>query len=115
MSRSCEDEKDSSESDTWSLEQSPAKKKKLCMSSIGASTAQLQAMERTRHGKRASLGSSLMKDPFSRFAGRGALQGTGRTWISKPFKKWKKAVKKMKISCQERDSHPAVGSRDVCS
>jgi len=77
------------------------KEKKLCMSSTGASTAQLQVMERTRRGKRASLGSSLMKDPFSRFAGRGALQGTERTWISNSFKKWKKAVKKMKISCKE--------------
>ena len=106
---SSEDENESSKSDTECLEPSPAKRQ--CSSSTVHEKRQSKYRLPTSNRKykkkwEESFTWLTYDDNFhSNFQGafckvcrkRGiSLQRTGGTWISRPFKNWKKAIEKMK-------------------
>jgi len=97
-----EDENDSSKSDTESLEPSPAKKKKSvqekCRSKYRPATSNRKYNKKWEQSFNWLIFDDNFQGAFCKVCRkRGiSLQRTGGTWISKPFKNWKKALEKMK-------------------
>ena len=94
-----EDENDSSKSDTESLEPSPAKKKKSVQEKRRSKYRPATSNRKYNKKWEESFNWLIFEDNFQGAfckvcRKRGiSLQRTGGTWISKPFKNWKKALK----------------------